>query len=70
MQLVLQLKKVLLQVVVLHCFVHKKQLSKLKLEGDEQLGVQIVTRALEEPLRIIAANAGYEASVIVNRVSK
>ena len=42
--------------------------NALKLEGDEQLGVQIVSRALEEPLRIIAANAGYEGSVIVNRV--
>lgn len=40
----------------------------LKLEGDERLGVQIVRRALEEPLRIIASNAGFEASVIVNAV--
>lgn len=43
-------------------------IKKLKLEGDEQLGGQIVLRALEEPLRIISANAGFEASVIVNRV--
>lgn len=42
--------------------------NALKLGGDEQLGVQIVARALEEPLRIISANAGYEGSVIVNRV--
>jgi chaperonin GroEL len=42
--------------------------SKVKLEGDEQLGAQIIARALEEPLRIIASNAGYEASVVVNRV--
>lgn len=42
--------------------------SKLKLEGDEKLGAQIVWRSLEEPLRIIASNAGHEASVIVNRV--
>ena len=40
----------------------------LKLEGDEQLGVQIIIRALEEPMRIISANAGYEGSVIVNKV--
>lgn len=40
----------------------------LRLEGDQQLGVQIVRRALEEPLRVIAANAGYEASVITNKV--
>jgi chaperonin GroEL len=42
--------------------------NKLKLEGDEQLGAQIVVRALEEPMRIIVANAGYEASVILNKV--
>lgn len=40
----------------------------LKLEGDQQLGLQIVRRALEEPLRIISSNAGYEASVITNKV--
>ena len=43
-------------------------LDKLKLEGDQQLGVSIVRKALEEPLRIIAENAGHEASVVVNRV--
>jgi chaperonin GroEL len=45
-------------------------LEKLKLEGDEQLGAQIVKKALEEPLRIIAANAGYEPSVVVNHVKE
>ncbi|HXW86593.1 MAG TPA: chaperonin GroEL [Candidatus Bathyarchaeia archaeon] len=43
-------------------------LDSLKLEGDEVLGVQIVRKALEEPLRIIASNAGFDASVIVNKV--
>lgn len=42
--------------------------NKLKLQGDEQMGVQIVARALEEPMRIIVANAGYESSVIVNQI--
>lgn len=42
--------------------------QKLKLEGDEKLGAQIVTRALEEPLRIISSNAGFEGSVIINKV--
>ncbi len=46
----------------------QEAVNKLKLEGDEQLGVQIVSRALEEPLRIIARNAGFEGSVIVNKV--
>jgi chaperonin GroEL len=40
----------------------------LSLEGDERLGAHIVRRALEEPLRIISSNAGFEASVIVNAV--
>jgi chaperonin GroEL len=43
-------------------------LADLQLSGDEKLGVQIVRRAIEEPLRIIALNAGYESSVIVNAV--
>ena len=40
----------------------------LGLSGDENLGVAIVRRALDEPLRIIARNAGAEGSVIVNGV--
>ena len=39
-----------------------------KTEGDEKTGVKIVLKALEEPLRQIAANAGLEGSVIVNNV--
>ncbi|HPP84394.1 MAG TPA: TCP-1/cpn60 chaperonin family protein, partial [Bacillota bacterium] len=41
-----------------------------KLEGDEKTGVKIVLRALEEPVRQIAENAGFEGSVIVERVKK
>jgi chaperonin GroEL len=40
----------------------------MTLEGDEKLGANILRRALEEPLRIISSNAGFEASVIVNKV--
>jgi chaperonin GroEL len=43
-------------------------LEKLKLEGDQQIGVNIVKRALEEPARQIAENAGKEGSVIVERL--
>jgi chaperonin GroEL len=43
-------------------------LDKLKLEGDRQVGVAIVKRALEEPIRQIANNAGQEGSVVVERV--
>ncbi|GAF26272.1 60 kDa chaperonin [Moorella thermoacetica] len=42
--------------------------EKIQAEGDEAVGVRIVRRALEEPLRQIAANAGLEGSVIVERV--
>jgi len=45
-------------------------LKDLKLENDEVLGAQIIKRALEEPLRIIAANAGEESSVVVNKVKE
>ena len=43
-------------------------LDKLKLEGDEAIGVNIVKRALEEPCRQIAHNAGHEGAVIVGRI--
>ena len=43
-------------------------LEKLKLEGDEQIGVNIVKRALEEPLRMIASNAGHEGAVVIGKV--
>jgi len=42
--------------------------DKLKADADEMIGINIVRRALEEPLRQIAANAGYEGSVIVEKV--
>jgi chaperonin GroEL len=43
-------------------------LEKLKLQDDEAIGVNIVKRALEEPLRQIAQNAGQEGAIIVGRV--
>jgi chaperonin GroEL len=43
-------------------------LDKLKLEGDEATGANILRRALEEPLRQIATNAGAEGSVVVEKV--
>ena len=45
-----------------------KALNSVKLSGDEAVGVDIVRRAIEEPLRCLAANGGYEGSVIVNAV--
>jgi chaperonin GroEL len=42
--------------------------SKLKLEEDEQIGANIVLRALEEPLRQIASNAGVEGAVTVSKI--
>ncbi|NLT66104.1 MAG: chaperonin GroEL [Acidobacteria bacterium] len=43
-------------------------LDKLKLDPDEAVGVSIVRRALEEPLRMITVNAGHEGAVIVEKV--
>ena len=43
-------------------------LDKMKEEGDRQIGVNIVKRALEEPLRWIANNAGFEGSIVVEKV--
>jgi len=45
-------------------------LEKLKLEHDEQIGVNIVRRALEEPLRMIASNAGHEGAVVIAKVKE
>jgi chaperonin GroEL len=44
-------------------------LDKLKLEGDEQIGVNIVKRALVEPLRQIAENAGEEGAIVLGKVN-
>jgi chaperonin GroEL len=43
-------------------------LEKLKVEGDEQIGVNIVKRSLEEPLRMIASNAGFEGAIVLGKV--
>ena len=45
-------------------------LDKVKLEHDEQIGVNIVKRALEEPLRMIASNAGHEGAVVLGKVKE
>jgi len=45
-------------------------LHTLKLEGDEQIGVNLIIRAIEEPLRWIATNAGHEGSIVVQRVKE
>ena len=47
-----------------------KVLQTLKLEGDERIGVTIVTRAIEEPMPWIATNAGHEGSIVVHRVKE
>jgi chaperonin GroEL len=46
----------------------QKMLDLLKINDDEMVGVRIVRKALEEPIRQIAANAGVEGSVIISRV--
>ena len=47
-----------------------KALENAKFPGEEQLGVKIVKRALEEPVRQIAINAGFEGSVVTQRVTE
>jgi chaperonin GroEL len=46
----------------------EEALNGLKLEGDEETGAAIVRRALSEPTRLIAVNAGYEGSVVVEQL--
>ncbi len=44
-------------------------LAALKGEGDEQIGINIITRACQEPLRQISGNAGFEGAIVVERVA-
>src|SRR5207247_4350619 len=49
----------------------QKALDKVKTtDDDEKIGVEIVRRALEEPMRMIAQNAGAEASIVVGKVKE
>jgi chaperonin GroEL len=52
-------------VALLRC---SKALDAIKAEGDEEVGVSIIRRALEEPVRQIAGNAGHEGAVVVAKV--
>jgi len=45
-------------------------LNKLELVGDEQIGVNIVKKAIEEPIKMIACNAGLEGSIVVEKVKE
>ena len=45
-------------------------IDELKLKGDEKIGAGIVKRAIEEPLRVLATNAGVEGSIVVQEVRK
>jgi chaperonin GroEL len=47
-----------------------KVLENLKLEGDQNFGVNIIKRAVEEPLRMIAQNAGVEGSIVVQKIKE
>src|SRR6184192_462075 len=48
----------------------RKALGKMKVSGDEAVGVQIVRRAVEEPLRRIVGNAGLEGSIVLQKVQE
>ena len=43
-------------------------LDKLKTEGDEKIGVDIMRRACEEPVRQIVGNAGYEGAIVIEKI--
>jgi chaperonin GroEL len=45
-----------------------KTLQELKAEGDEQIGIDIIRKATEEPLRQIAGNAGFEGAIVTEKV--
>jgi chaperonin GroEL len=45
-----------------------KALDSLKLDGDQKVGAEIIRKAIDEPLRWIAANAGQEGSIVVSKV--
>jgi chaperonin GroEL len=47
-----------------------KALDSLKLTGDQLVGLQIVRRAIEEPMRHIATNAGAEGSIVIAKVKE
>jgi len=47
-----------------------KALEKLKLTGDQKVGLEIIRRAIEEPMRHIATNAGAEGSIVVAKVKE
>jgi chaperonin GroEL len=47
-----------------------RALDGLKLPGDQQIGVAIIRRAIEEPMRWIATNAGLEGSIVVAKVKE
>jgi len=50
--------------------IRASQRVKLELEGDEKIGYDIIMRAIKAPLRQIAENAGFDAGVVINEVSK
>ncbi len=47
-----------------------KALDNVEVEGDEKIGVTIVRKALEAPIRLIASNAGVEGSIVINKVQE
>jgi chaperonin GroEL len=54
-------------ITLLRCI---KNVEKLQLSGDEEIGKKIILRALEEPIRQIANNAGFDGSVVAERAKK
>ena len=50
------------------CCARRRLWTDLKVEGDEQIGVNIVRRACEEPVRQIVVNSGTEGAIVVEKI--
>lgn len=48
----------------------RSALDKVKVDADEKFGIELLRKAVEEPLRMIAMNAGHEGSIVVNKVAE
>ena len=61
-------KKASFRAAAWRCCAQPRCLEGLKLEGDEKIGVDIIRRACEEPVRQIVGNAGYEGAIVIEKI--
>ena len=68
MPLARRLRKASFRAAAWLCCARPRLWTDLKAEGDEQIGINIIRRACEEPLRQIAGNAGVEGAIVIEKV--